>query len=67
MITADIRLPGFFDQHPEAMKALKLICDLSPENFLRFTRMAIELREAVHQKALADASAHYRRSPPTEG
>jgi hypothetical protein len=52
--------------NPAAMQAFQFVCGLSPENFLRFTRMCIEYREAVDQRAIADASKHYRKSIPEE-
>lgn len=62
----DIRTPGYFENNPLAMNAFRFVCDLTPENFMRFVRMAVELREAVDQKAIAHASTHYRNSRPTE-
>jgi hypothetical protein len=43
-----------------AMQAFQYVCGLSPENFLRFTRMCIEYREAVDQRAIAHVSRYFR-------
>lgn len=62
----DIRDPGYLQNNPQAMEAFRFVCQLTPENFLRFVRMSIEWREAVDQKVITHASEHYRKGKPTE-
>jgi hypothetical protein len=65
-MSEDIRDPDYLKRHPVAMAAFQFVCGLTPENFLRFTRMCIEYREAVDQRAIADASKHFRSMKPEE-
>ena len=66
-IEDDIRTPGHFDNDPAAYSAMQYVCGLSPQNYMRFVRMSIEVRETIHQKAITDAGAHVRRSLNPEG
>jgi hypothetical protein len=48
--------------NPAAMQAFQFVCGLTPDNFLRFTRMCIEYREAVDQRAITHVSKHFRNT-----
>lgn len=57
----DVRNRKYFDINPEHYKALEVISELTPENFIRFVRMAVEIREQMNQQAIRIASDCFRR------
>ena len=57
----DIRDPAYQRQHPELRDAMEFVAKLDMENFMRFVRLTIEMRELAHQAAHKEVSAHFRR------
>ena len=56
----DIRSAEYQAAHPELREAMEFVARLDPENFLRFVRITVEMREMMHQSAHKIASQHYR-------